>query len=432
MKRFCLFLMMAIAAIVSGAAMDSLENLSDRIQTHIDGLSSRDWDKNMDALVKIGEPAVSFLISAMNQPVQDSLWRQRRSAGALGRIGSPAAERALLEATHDGSLNIHVRRSAVEALGQIASPQALQTIKNIVQDIQFDVNLRSSGVYALKNFPGDDAVAILKRAMESDEPPIHYRAGEALAEMGSRKATAALLQGIRINPACLYDREVRSAIVNAPLEEALPVLIELLPSEKWSVRSSVVQILEEMGEAGVPALLNALSHSDPRTRWIAVRILSRIQPEGDFKTWLEMLKDRHWMVRNEAAVALVNHPSKEMIAPLIELMRNERSEVQIEAAWILGEKRATGSVDALISLLQEKGDAAWMAAVSLGKIRAQEAEKALLEGLRGNDMQVRRSSAWALHQMGLTANFDADMNQTEDPDDEIKFWINSNEWSVIK
>ena len=75
----------------------------DEIQEHFWNLNEDfgiGW-KHADALIKIGKPAVPYLIKALNK--RDGEGKRLRAARALGEIGDPAAIKALTKALDDKS-----------------------------------------------------------------------------------------------------------------------------------------------------------------------------------------------------------------------------------------------------------------------------------------------------------------------------------------
>ncbi len=409
-------------AVMDGYASENHAAKTKTIPSYIEALNTRDWDGAMDALEKIGAPAVDQLITAMNEPSDGSAWKQRRAAQALGKIGSQKAENALLTALANERMNSHIHRSVAKALGNIGSSDARDALVKTCQDRSKNINLRATAVYTLANFPSKKTVELLTEAMKSGEMPIQYRAGEALAEIGSSEAVEALVDGLKINPTCIFDEAVREALVNLPTEETCDVLVSALHSERWTVRWSSAETLERIGEPAAIALMKALKDSDSLVRWNAIRLLGNLQSNRMITSLVEALRDDHWMVRNEAAVHLVRLNSMDAVDPLMKMLKDDNFKTCEKAAWILGEIGAKEAENRLIVMLQEKGPSAWMAAISLGKLRSEKSVERLVDGLKGHNLQIRRASAWALAQIISDESRFALKGASCDEDEEVRFW----------
>jgi HEAT repeat protein len=376
----------------------------------------------MVALAEIGDPAVDALAATINEPSAGSQWKQRNAVNVLGRIGTPRAERVLLKTLRDGRLHPAIRRAAAGALGNFQSAKVREALLSTYRDESLEIHLRANALYALRRFPSGNLVEILQDAMKDREPAIHYRAGEALAEMGTPAAVAALVEGLKLHPACLFDEAVREALADSPTRGTIDVLIAALKNEKWTVRSSAAKALERIGKPAAPMLAGYLDNADPRIRWNALRLLSKIQAYNATETYLQALSDDDWMVRNEAAVALAQCDDTGVVRSLIDMLDNEQPHVRREAAWILGELRAAQAERPLISMLKKDGSAAWMAAVSLGKISAETAVGPLAETLNSNNVRLRRAAVWALAHIGSDHALASLNAAADDEDEDVRLW----------
>jgi hypothetical protein len=91
-----------------------------KIELLIAGLGTRYWDKSIEGLVQIGEPAVGPLIAALRPEVR---FISSRACLALARIGTSKAVDAVFQALAEGSAE--VRREAANALQYVGSDRAL-------------------------------------------------------------------------------------------------------------------------------------------------------------------------------------------------------------------------------------------------------------------------------------------------------------------
>ncbi|MER3501614.1 MAG: PBS lyase [Candidatus Fervidibacterota bacterium] len=130
---------------------DCLDHLYERVVGAL--LRHEDRKIAIEALVKIGEPAVEPLIEAL----RDRDWEVRWAAAyALGKIGKPAVE-PLIEALRDRDGK--VRRAAADALGAIGDARAVEPLIEALRDRDWEV--REAAVNAL----GKIAVEALRKLM---------------------------------------------------------------------------------------------------------------------------------------------------------------------------------------------------------------------------------------------------------------------------
>ncbi|MBN1417981.1 MAG: HEAT repeat domain-containing protein [Planctomycetes bacterium] len=329
----------------------------------------------------------------------------------------------LVDELRDDRLRIAIRRRAAEALGTIDSPEARESLERAYRDESLDIHLRADALHALANFPLPDGVGLFAEAMEDEAAPIHYRAGEALAEIGTPEAVAALVEGLRIHPACLFDEVVREVLARSPTDDTIEVLVRASGDERWTVRSSAVAVLESIGEAAVPGLTRAAADPGLGGRPSIIRLLGRHPTQATKEALLRALQDEDWMVRNEAAVALARSGGRDIVRPLIALLNHEEPRVREEAAWVLGRVGGEEAVAALRDAMAESGGSTrWMAAAALGVIGAEQAVEPLIDALKTGDPPLRRAAAWALARMRSPRAAAALKVALDDGDAEVRLW----------
>jgi HEAT repeat protein len=155
------------------------------------------------ALGKIGEPAVSLLVSAIGdvdtskaliragiaavEPLirclKDANERGRgRASYALGEIKDPRAAEALIEALKDE--NNGVRNSAALSLGEIGNAGAVKALIEALRDENNDV--RRSAAESLGEIGDPRAAAELAAAIEDENKWVRQAAQNALDEIRSK------------------------------------------------------------------------------------------------------------------------------------------------------------------------------------------------------------------------------------------------------
>ncbi len=96
-------------------------------------------------------------------------------------------------------------------------------------------------------------------------------------------------------------------------------------SADWGVKATVAEVLAQMGEVAVPALIEALRDPDTMVRVQAARSLARMGPTGSdaVPALIEALHDPDDLVREHAARALgqMGPAASEAIPHLIELLK---------------------------------------------------------------------------------------------------------------
>ena len=121
------------------------------------------------------------------------------------------------------------------------------------------------------------------------------------------------------------------------------------------------------------------------------------------RLWPELrraLQGETWAVRRAAAEALEKIGDPQAIPALIEALKDEDRDVRRTAAWALGQI-GPPAVPALIQALRdEKWEVRQAAAEALEKIGDPQATPALIQALRDEDVGVRRVAAKALGQIG--------------------------------
>jgi HEAT repeat protein len=386
--------------------------------------------KAMSALESIGRDTVPPLI----EPLRGEDARvQCLAAQILGRIGRDAREAvpALIALLPRGDSD--ARSAAAEALVTIG-PEARDAVPPLIERLRGeDAGIQSNAAQILGSLGPEARQAV---------PPLIERLQRG--DRDARRAAAALG---RIGP------EARAAV---------PALIELLQHWGWEARHAAAAALGEIGpeaRQAVPALVERLRHRNPDARrdaavaldrivagspyglpaavtrdlvppliellrgedagvWsTAARILGLIGPEAGeaVPDLIQLLQRGDSDDRSDAAVALdrivAGSPyglpaavTRDLVPPLIELLRGEDAGVWGPAARILGKigPEARQAVPALIELLQrgdrDARDAAW----ALGGIgpEARAAVPALIELLQRGDRDARKDAAVALGRIG--------------------------------
>jgi HEAT repeat protein len=356
---------------------------ADTIKDLISVLDTRNWDRAVEELVKIGEPAVYPLLLELRS---HSRLTSPRSCYALTRIGTQEAVEAVMEVLKNTQSPAMVREYAAHALGDVKSDPSIHLLCDIL------INDAATGV--------------------------RMYAAKALGKIGSEKAVDTLI--LALGDSSAYVRGTAAEELGKfKSPQSTGNLIQLLKDDSDFVRQRARPALVAMGEPAVESLLGQLEDRDSLVRWMAVWILGRIQ--SAVNGLINALKDPEWMVREEAAVALAGINSQESVQPLIKLLADEKRCAREAAAWILGKIKADQAVKPLIQALAER-ESGWMAATALGDIQSREALEPLRAALESDDLNLRRASVWALEKMPSFEMVTPLFELLDDKDWDVRMW----------
>ena len=300
------------------------------------------WDLHepvVVALVRVGPPAVPFLVEALRG---GSPCARAAAAAILGRIGprAAAAGPALVTALRDDVPEVHAE--AADALTRIgretaaALPVLLAMWPEEWQLAEAFGRVGAAAVPPLLERLA--AVQSRRRASPTGEPAILDPDGEAVI----RTVRALGLVG----PAAL---------------EALPALLDALADADCYIRRHAASAIGNLGPgaaAARPALLRALRDEDERVRGLAAGALARLGPGGAaaLPVLLEELQAERDGDRRAAAaeyLACVGPEGRDAVPGLTRALRDVDARVRAEAAgavWSIA-RRASAAVPVLAALL---------------------------------------------------------------------------------
>ena len=173
---------------------------------------------------------------------------------------------------------------------------------------------------------------------------------------------------------------------------------------KWSQTSPAQEAAEALGEIGnasIPGLLQALTHSDWKVRSFAAYGLGEvdviIEPIPVIDALSGTLSDTHPNVRDRSAWALGEIEHVAGVEPLLKALQDSETRVRSRAAWALGEIEDPSAVQGLVRALSDSDASVREKSVwALGEIESESAVEGLLPLLTDPTPSVRRRVAWAL------------------------------------
>ena len=139
------------------------------------------------SLVKIGQPAIQSLIEALGD---ENVSVRISAVDALGQIGGPQAVEALIKALGDEAIS--VQRSVAMILGQIGDPQAVQPLIETLEDKDGDAGVRQRAARSLGQIGDQRAVQPLIKALEDKQYSVRHSAANSLGMIKNPQAAQAL------------------------------------------------------------------------------------------------------------------------------------------------------------------------------------------------------------------------------------------------
>jgi HEAT repeat protein len=333
-----------------------------------------EWPRSREA-----EDAVPMLVRGLTPLAHQPAALARNASEALIRIGPPAVS-ALLEALEDDE----------HELRQIAAARILGLIRPVIRAV----------VPALVDVLNHKAGPIRQAAAEA--------LGEIGTE--AQAAVPVLCQALAHWSADVRKAAARAlARIHSGAEAAIPLLLAALADATLAVRRAAADSLEQFGAAAVPGLLDCLKHRDGDVRRAAARILGKSGPDAAAALTLlvETLVDAHEPARLAAREALpridADWPNRAAARAALPVLL-EALQYRAEAVpHVLPASAAVGFAAVRRVALPARDD--WhvrrAAAEALGQIGAGEAEvvAALRAAQADEHFQVSQAAAAALRQI---------------------------------
>lgn len=377
----------------------------------------------LNALARIGAPAVQPLIARLNDPQAQI---RASAAEVLGRIGDGRALAPLIAC---------LKHPAPEPADNLAGnmPNEKEPTDNKTDEEQNgtaekdDLQVRQKAAEALGKL-GPPAVEPLMACLEEKDASVRSLAATALGQLHDSRAIKPLI-------ACL----VELAGKNTTDEEN---------SEGVNLQQSVFEALANLGQPAIDPLVACLQDKDVHVRQDAAEVLFRLHylpsdNEGKAaffilrKSWdelvklgapavaplLDSLKDEDGDVRKGAAEALGQLNDKRAVEPLIACLQDDFSDVKQHAAralGLLGDKRAVGPL--INTFKSESSEVGLAAAEALGLLGDGQAIAPLTAGLKDEHADLRLTCAQALEKLHY---------QPEKIEDNVIYLIALESWDKV-
>jgi HEAT repeat protein len=372
----------------------------------------------LDSLTSAGPAAVPVLGKALENPAT-RYW----AALALGELHKDAkpALGALVEAMKDE--RPEVRREVLVALARIGpdAAAAVPAISALLADP--DASARHAAAFALGHIGPQAASAapLLVRDRQSKDPLMQAVSAWALAHIDPtdaavrRDAIGLLTQAIRDKNPRVQGAAFRGLIEleNDPTK-LVPALSLAITESDPSLVHDILSAAASLGESGIPVLIEALKRPEAATS--AASLLAGLGSKAKSATpaLAAMLGDPTGELRREALLALaaMGADAAPAQAAILKMLSDPELRVRTVAAYALGRIGTDASTAApqLRAELQSTDPvmrvaSAWaLVHVSpRGEQVAPEVLPNLMQGLKNENVPVRRGSAEALGRLGKAA-----------------------------
>ena len=245
-----------------------------------------------------------------------------------------------------------LRPAAIELVEDIGDPPALRGYQ-----AEVFAELLSGYAIAVRGAPRERIAAYFERTGAVDEQLrlLHSRRGWkrataafALGDMGSPRAVPALLAALDDPNGDVRAAASRSLGRIGPDEAIEPLVTASV--EQRVPRDVAMLALLDVGPMAVPRLLELTRHPEPRVRTSAVELVGLLGEAGDAEELPTLLRDTAAEVRAATVGALGRLGAAAARDALIEALDDRVPSVRVAAARALGQIGGRSALDALVRL----------------------------------------------------------------------------------
>ena len=210
---------------VRQGAAQALGQLRDvrAVEPLIAALKDRDSNVRQGAAQAMGQLGDVRAVEPLIAALKDRDWSMRhRAAQALGQLGDARAVEILVTALQDR--NSDVRQGAAQALGQLGDARAVEPLVTALKDRNWSVWHRAA--QALRQLGDARAVETLVTALKDDSSSARHRAAQALGQLGDARAVEPLITALKDNEKKDIRQRAAEALRQIGTPEALAALCE--------------------------------------------------------------------------------------------------------------------------------------------------------------------------------------------------------------
>jgi HEAT repeat protein len=271
-----------------------------------------------EALVRYAPESIFGLINLVLQAPNEAT--AKRAMTILGNIGQAAVEPIC-----QVLFNIVPGRTAllVQVLAQINAPECVPALITLLQTPPIEPFLTITIVRTLGQFPQQRIVAPLLTVLSSANPQLYEEAIDALSQLGPT-ALSGLVAALDVEEESLTTQRIKRAILGMKPFPGEP-LIELLEQSSEMQAQQIMSIFKAQGAEAALVLARHLQHPNEPIRDYIQQTLGEMPGAIVVPALLEVLYQPE--LRNSASGFLLRYPDA-AISPLVDLLgERERGEI---------------------------------------------------------------------------------------------------------
>lgn len=282
-------------------------------------------------------------------------------------------------------------------LAALQHPGVGQLLRRLIKTPNSIVTDRLTGIIAQSPYPAKEAaIAAVRQACTLPQPWMRYQLVTLLNTYGAAHAFISTNRTLRLNLIDLLAR-VRA-------QQAAGLFVEMLATEKNSVRIALIHALGEIGtDRALPAVRRFADDGEWLVRVNVALALGKIGAPEAYPVLAALAADPHPWVRFNAVEAL--RKLRGMSARELFLERTGDTDEKVRATAVagLGMCAEAGEIEVLIRLLEDRDDrvranAVEALAFQLGKrVNEHQLKQALFGLLTDRNHRVRANAALALY-----------------------------------
>jgi HEAT repeat protein len=342
--------------------------------------------------------AIDGLIGALHADENAGL--RNSAVEALTRMGEPAVP-SLIKHKNDPSAD--VRKFIIDVLGGIGDQRALRALVDALEDP--DENVRSTAAENLGVVGGDESVRSLLRNLERDDLLLQYSSLHALARIGRPVPLVAL---VPLLGRPLLRKVIFECLGHIPDLRAVDLLLEGMRDQSRANRAAAAMSLVRIYRSGIT----------PAFRTVVADRVRALRDAVDVGDLAQDLQDGSLHRRICAAHVLGLVGGEEATLALLEAAADEGVRADaLEALAAIGEDAVTAILNRFHDLEGMKRAAA---CVALGELGARNALGDLGRALCDRSEEVRAAAAWAIGKLGAAECSTRLLPLLEDASEEVR------------
>ena len=345
-----------------------------QIPTEPDILINITWDlmPGTPELTALGRKATRALVRGLLDNAEDGI--RSTCAGVLAQIRDPDAAPALVEALKDR--NEMVRQQSVVGLGNLADPKYGAEFTRLIKDPEESYWVKQSAIAGIGKVGYVKALPVLYGLIKGDDQQLAWESLAALWHMRNK----------------------------ADRDDLVDIFMHVLKKEKAGANLAITYLGSLKAEEAVDVLSSYYVGKDEHLKNQIILAIGKIGNKKAARFLKDVMRQtqvaRHL---NNAAIALAEiGERKEAIAILIELLKDRKAYMRINASFALGEITAVEdlAVDGLVAALDDRNDYVRSeAAVALGRVKAVRGTAALEKVANGENPFVALDAVIALNRI---------------------------------